>query len=252
MSSELGRKPVGDRMPIPNWIVADLAARNAITEARPTVAISALDIGRVCRVGTVAPFAYYVLEGVSPLSWSNDLASAGTGVSDHGGLTGLGDNDHPQYALASDVTTALAAKADAAATTSALAAKADAAATTTALAGKAAVATQYGFTGSRGVSGNGTAQKSDAGAAIDLASSGTQTIPKQTGNPATDLPVNCLLTYFNTGNGVHSFAPVDGSVTLVPQPGKTLQMKAGEGAVVQGRQQSADRWYFFGDLEESA
>jgi hypothetical protein len=37
-------------------------------------------------------------------------ASGGTGVADHGALTGLGDNDHPQYLLVSAFNTALASR----------------------------------------------------------------------------------------------------------------------------------------------
>jgi hypothetical protein len=118
-SAELGRKGIGNRMPLYNWAVANLAARDAITEARPGVALSSLDVGRVCRVGGSSPYLYYVLEGVSPMSWSRAIGAedqvggggGGGGVTDHGALSGLGDNDHPQYALADDVATALAGKA---------------------------------------------------------------------------------------------------------------------------------------------
>lgn len=39
------------------------------------------------------------------------LAAAAGGVTDHGALTGLADNDHPQYALDAEVTAAVAAEA---------------------------------------------------------------------------------------------------------------------------------------------
>jgi len=38
-----------------------------------------------------------------PLKLNNDGTLSGAGVSDHGALTGLSDNDHPQYELAADL-----------------------------------------------------------------------------------------------------------------------------------------------------
>jgi hypothetical protein len=238
MSSELGRKPVGDRMPLANWEVVDLAARDAIAEARPGVALAATDIGRCCRVGAAAPYAYYLLERVSPsLSWSADLASGG-GASDHGALSGLGDNDHPQYALATDVNTALAGKADASALTSGLASK-------------ASLSVEKGFRGSREVNGSASAdQEDDAGGAIDITAAGptNQIVPR---NSTRAHPVNGVLTWFNNGNGVPTITPEDGTVILIPSPGKSLAMKSGEGACAQARQRSANRWYVYGDLEDA-
>lgn len=147
----IDRIPLGQRPAVHNWECADTTERDAITESSDGVALATADIGKEARVGTASPYAYYRLEGISPLEWSRDLGAAGGGgegggVTDHGDLDGLSDNDHPQYALAADVATDLAGKSDTAHThvigdttglQAVLDAKASASALTSGLAGKA-------------------------------------------------------------------------------------------------------------------
>lgn len=126
----IDRLPLGQRPAVHNWECDDNTDRDALTEESAGVLISADSIGKEVRVGTASPYAYYRLEGVAPLVWSRDLGAApgaggGGGVTVHGDLTGLDADDHPQYALAASMTTALAGKADTTALTSGLAAKAN-------------------------------------------------------------------------------------------------------------------------------
>lgn len=65
-----GRLLQPDRPGLITWSVGTLAERDALTEIDTGVQVNALDIGRICRVGTVAPYDYYELINVvvSPLA----------------------------------------------------------------------------------------------------------------------------------------------------------------------------------------
>lgn len=70
--------------------------RDAGTDSlKGAVTFTAADIGRVCRVGTAAPYDFFILRSTVPL-WDQ----INGGAEDHGALSGLGDDDHTQYLLA--------------------------------------------------------------------------------------------------------------------------------------------------------
>jgi hypothetical protein len=84
-----------------SWEVADDVERDAL-------ALTSDDVGRVVRVGVAAPYAFYVLTNhVGPAWGPFSGGGGGGGVTDHGALTGLADDDHTQY-LRADGTRALA------------------------------------------------------------------------------------------------------------------------------------------------
>ena len=80
------------RHSIQNWEVADATARDALV-------VVAADLGKVAKLAAAdAGSFYFVLESIGPSVWTA-LDTSGGGVTDHGALTGLGDDDHTQYHL---------------------------------------------------------------------------------------------------------------------------------------------------------
>lgn len=105
----IGRVSPANRPGLSTWEVADTTERDALTEVAPGIPITSDDIGRVCRVGSAAPYEYYELTGVSPLAW----ALVGGGGSGSGDVVGPASSTANAIAIYDDTTGKLLAEAPA-------------------------------------------------------------------------------------------------------------------------------------------
>lgn len=67
---QVGRLQPVDRPGLITWQVPDISARDALTTLDGTIPITAADVGRVCRVGTAAPYEYHELLSTNPNTWT--------------------------------------------------------------------------------------------------------------------------------------------------------------------------------------
>jgi len=136
----------------------DIRVLPAATAQLPESMVPTIPLSKIAPLGTEGQVPKIV---GGELIWGTDV----TGVTDHGALSGLSDNDHPQYALAAGLGTAAAADSGDFATASHAHAESDVTGLTAALAGKAAASHAHAQSDITGLT-TVLAAKVDAAAAV--------------------------------------------------------------------------------------